>query len=989
MANKPGMKKERVRTHEVRNLTFRGAVSASAFLFDFDVMALAEARRRVLSIWQIGVRVYSVQGALVAVLPQPVEVYSKSCVGLPLVSSRTGYGAPLTAMPLNEKLLDRIKAPPRSIVRWKHGQLLVESLVDEEDLSTWLIADQFNELDLIAPAVPVREVDPILKEEKFDVREKLASGSPKAEGLDEFIESLNKADQAKQTNSPSATAASSASNQEPKSVSAADIEGWLNAVLGKLFKTSETGTRDTAHPKNAAEPSWLDNVLGSLFRDEKQRGETKESSQSPPPPNWSENLKSDFYQMLRDTGLLNFIQERHQEYLHKMVDLFETGNWSEALKYGIPLGSQSGEGAPEPFLDIPYPNSDIRINPNPATSSSALMYSHPEFYERMRKLYRSSVEHLTNEGRFDEAAYVLAELLGEIEEAVAYLERHGRLVLAAELAEARKLRPGLVVRQWYLAGDFDKAVSIARLNGCFQEAVRLLEKDNKDLADSLRETWALHLAEIGNYSAAALVAIDVPELYDQALEWTKLALQLRDKKSGHVLAFWLTYFRSRNEWPEIKERVVKLLDDESRELAPARYSFFTALPQPYTNEIEILARQAGRSLLRDHGRQFISLPKESFLKKLDDRTLRLDVFSCDMTVNSDALVEAAVPIELSFAPDDIGTDTIYDSALLPDGRTILALGEAGVCILDAESKGSEYFSFPATQFVLSSNGDRLLALASRGKTKRITRLDLSSSSYDYLGEAPLTAFATNYDGSIWYAANECELYAVDATQSQFRVLWQMPDVLEDIFSIVCNETSCSFVTCRPDSFDPISGVQFDLLSEDQRGIRTKRIWKCDLPGLVVRSRKYIDAWIYRRNLDRQQAVTTPGGSEINVGPSTNYVNDDELMVRCNDREIILPHHWTRIDKVSIVASDGWIALTFTQTFPEEVSVSLQSFSVPISSWCYLLDLGTLRVRAKLFFDGTTRLAPRLQYGVLTLCDDRGRVIALDLANGAMLRNICI
>jgi len=53
----------------------------------------------------------------------------------------------------------------------------------------------------------------------------------------------------------------------------------------------------------------------------------------------------------------------------------------------------------------------------------------------------------------DEAAFVLAELLHADVEAIALLERHGRLRAAAELAEARPVPPALAVRAWLLAGD--------------------------------------------------------------------------------------------------------------------------------------------------------------------------------------------------------------------------------------------------------------------------------------------------------------------------------------------------------------------------------------------------------------------------------------------------------------------------------------------------------------------------------------------------------
>src|SRR5690606_27242115 len=98
--------------------------------------------------------------------------------------------------------------------------------------------------------------------------------------------------------------------------------------------------------------------------------------------------------------------------------------------------------------------------------------------------------------------FVLAELLMANEEAVSFLERHGRFGLAAELAEARKLAPGLVVRQWLLAGDRERAVRLAIRHGAFADAIARLERDHRALALQLRALWADRLATAGDFVGA-------------------------------------------------------------------------------------------------------------------------------------------------------------------------------------------------------------------------------------------------------------------------------------------------------------------------------------------------------------------------------------------------------------------------------------------------------------------------------------------------------
>lgn len=83
-------------------------------------------------------------------------------------------------------------------------------------------------------------------------------------------------------------------------------------------------------------------------------------------------------------------------------------------------------------------------------------------YQHLQQTYRRAAERLEQAGRIDEAAFVFAELLNSPAECIALLERHQRFELAAQIAEDRKLDPTLVVRLWWLAGNRDRAVMIAR-----------------------------------------------------------------------------------------------------------------------------------------------------------------------------------------------------------------------------------------------------------------------------------------------------------------------------------------------------------------------------------------------------------------------------------------------------------------------------------------------------------------------------------------------
>ncbi|NUT46694.1 MAG: hypothetical protein HOV94_05140, partial [Saccharothrix sp.] len=71
--------------------TFRGTVTARAFVIDVGVIGEQEARTRVLGLWQPGARVHAMPtGSWLVVLAEPVEVRAERAPGLPLTEVPEG-----------------------------------------------------------------------------------------------------------------------------------------------------------------------------------------------------------------------------------------------------------------------------------------------------------------------------------------------------------------------------------------------------------------------------------------------------------------------------------------------------------------------------------------------------------------------------------------------------------------------------------------------------------------------------------------------------------------------------------------------------------------------------------------------------------------------------------------------------------------------------------------------------------------------------------
>lgn len=153
---------------------------------------------------------------------------------------------------------------------------------------------------------------------------------------------------------------------------------------------------------------------------------------------------------------------RQAKYLRDLLSMFENLDLDQALRHAIPLGNDLEEDFRFVF-GRPSPRQSLDVSPVARSAGGSLMVGGPDVYALLRQHYREAVERLKQQGKIDEALFVLVELLKEVEEAVQLLESAGRLREAAEIAEGHKLAAALVVRQWFLAGDIERAIDVARV----------------------------------------------------------------------------------------------------------------------------------------------------------------------------------------------------------------------------------------------------------------------------------------------------------------------------------------------------------------------------------------------------------------------------------------------------------------------------------------------------------------------------------------------
>lgn len=469
---------------------------------------------------------------------------------------------------------------------------------------------------------------------------------------------------------------------------------------------------------------------------------------------------------------------RQGAYLRRMMKLFDEGDLGEALRHALPIdgtGQSLGQG-----FGTPGRRGDLRLG---AGGNSVDMHLGEALQQHLRAMYRQTFERLDRQGRIDEAVFVLGELLNARQECLDYLERHGRHMQAAELALAWDMPTATLVRLLVLGGDWTRAVQVARRDGEFGAAVKALEKTHPDMAVKLRLLWGEALADRGDWLAAADAVWPVPQARNLAIEWLRIAEDAGATLSARALV------RRAERLPDTLdrygERILALAepgDAEQAEVAAAARSALAdaLLDGPKRNPtVAAIAnallpaiaadRAAGRNALsKSRLNKLLSLGGDPYLKA------DLPVWSLPPVAKRPGLWARKTPAEI--AAPAAGLAAIHDVVPLGDRRYLIALGEAGVIVVDARGKTLQRYPVPADSLVLADNGNIALAVARRESLSRVSRLDLVRHTATDLGSLRLDAHAPYFDGAAWSVIADNRILVIDTAKSLRDVVWHVGDL---------------------------------------------------------------------------------------------------------------------------------------------------------------------------------------------------------------------
>lgn len=490
------------------------------------------------------------------------------------------------------------------------------------------------------------------------------------------------------------------------------------------------------------------------------------------------------------TKLSHLIAFRQGDYIKKMMKKFADGDLEEALRYALPINNDNSQGQ---SFGLPKPRNKLSLSERVYGSSSSV-YLEPEFLDHLQTLYRQSFEKLAKQDKVEQAVFVLVELLNSLNEAIEFLEQRKLYKQAMELAIARDAEPELIVKLCCLANNWDMAIMIARRDNIFANAILMLEKNKPELANKLRLEWAKTLAEKAEWLAAIDAIWPLTEYRYLAEQW----FNNTDKLSGKALV----------------KRFI-LLPDSIDKLEDC----LTALknnPNYYQKRLdiakEILNQQKDIEKLQGLLRLFINIiiadvityPNAfsiSDIAKLieltQDKSLQVDMPISSLNLVKQTSLLTANSLQLYHFPE-AGHRAIYDMVALANDNYLLALGEAGIIMVDKMGKQLAYFMIAADSLVLSKNRLQVLALIKRDNYYRVEKIDLTTQKSVDLGVIKFQLCQWQFDGINWTIINNNCVEVVNIAET-LSVIWRVDLAPNRIQQIVTDDYGENYVTIDPEN----------------------------------------------------------------------------------------------------------------------------------------------------------------------------------------------
>lgn len=603
-------------------------------------------------------------------------------------------------------------------------------------------------------------------------------------------------------------------------------------------------------------------------------------------------------------------------------------------------------------------------------------------HQHLTELYRAAAERLEGQGRFDEAAFVLADLLEAPAEAVALLERHDRLTQAAELAEGRELAADLVVRLWWRAGERARAVRTAHRRGAFATAVERLAATDPQAARGLRAAWAEHCRAAGDRLGAVEAAWPDEALRPSVAADLRDAVALGGPTRGRALPYLLSLpdLMALGSGAATRALARAVLDSDGDPGTTGRSvlaATLAGLPAADPATDRELATAAARAAVRDgglggeHGG-----PGGAAEHSLFDRLLgRADPLTAADLARPRPLPRSVGAAPAYTAADRPGTLPVLDAVLLASGSLLVACGQAGARLLAPDGRTRAHWDTPTDRLVLADHGGGALLVTDHGPDLLgLAHLDLATRTVRPWTTLRARQLAPSYDGHRLIAAADGGIVVLDTTAPRPVAVWRELGGEERLLGgITRTAGGCAALVRSPSTArSPLTEV-----------------WRWDLPGWELRARQRVDDALTDL-LSRTDPGDTPdpvalaAGGLLTVEPLPAGRLDPDGGIASEDRTVLrwtsgLPAAELTVDGRALLgpAADGdhW---ALTVPTPDGTGLHAYAGTGP----CSAPGLTVLVPNAS-----GDRIGVRRHAGAVTYWHRSGRVLATSADGTALLANL--
>lgn len=799
---------------------YRGTVAASAFLLDVELLGENEARRRILSLWTAGCRLLQLDHGWLLVLPRPVEIRAERAPGLALRADNGGLASAGLAAEAGTVAFAR----GGSVERIPLAELTSVAIAGWVDVASVQV-HRLTPCDSVAEAavtpVTVRPPEP-------DLRSAAGIGDAlSARRLFTLRGNGGFAGRSGHIRWPVLAVTIAV----VVLVTALVLLATRHASPGSARPQVVVPTAPTSPPSTGISPlapvgaglaMWL--IFAITRGAQPGRNRTSVSSTRSRGWNW-------FTRVVFRTPVRGFVSRRHERYLRRLTQQFERRQWDDALREAIALGGAGGAA-----MHLRLPKRRESLAPGTSRAGNGSLYYGDTVYQHLQELYRRAAEQLEHAGRISEAAFAHADLLHDSAAAVALLERHDHLRLAAELAEARKLSPDLIVRLWWRAGDRHRAIEVARTKGAFAAAIARLTGVDPEEARHLRAEWVRACQTAGDHLGAVEAAWPEATLRPTVMSNVRSGIDL----GGTAAARLAAYLVSEEPTGENVRQAIELLESTDDGSRMSRQRFITTLAGLRASDKaqdRRLCSVSLRALIRDGaGGAMDAKSTRRMIQTLRQRADPLLVADLAPIPLRKALAGEKLQVTLD---SERGQLAVFDAVALADDLLLLAHGDFGARLVSPDGRVRARWDLPTHQLVVADHGGSVLLISKAGADRQINRLDLVSRQVRAWSTLRLKHVLPSFDGSILVVVDDDGIALLDALADPPRILWRELDRDARILRIARTPTSLTALV----NFAPAMAS----------GKRLTQLWSWQLPNMILRLRRNLDL-----SSNIQDAVVTSG-----------------------------------------------------------------------------------------------------------------------------------